>query len=137
MTASKTGSGIPVSRVVDPGLKADIEICYVTRTYFTKHGAGAFDDECPKEDVADVLIDRMNEPNEWQGKIRYAPFNSLIYLRIKEDYEPFILNPNINATMFVTHANFKNSFNAAINVVNYLSKTKYAEDVIALYGNKE
>ena len=137
VTASKTGSGVPVSRITDSGLNADIEICYVTRTYFTKHGAGAFDNECSKEEVAAGLFDRTNEPNEWQGEIRYAPFNPLIYLRIKEDYEPFILNPHIDATMFVTHANFKNSFSTAIKVVNYLSKTKYAEDVIAIHGDKE
>ena len=139
VTASETGSVVPVCCILDTHLNAAIEICYVTRTYLTKHGAGAFGNECSKEEVAAGLFDRTNEPNEWQGKIRYAPFNSSVYTRIRKDFDRHSAANfrNINAKIFVTHANFENGYNLETNVADYLSKTKYAEDVIAIHGDKE
>lgn len=45
------------------------EIYYVSRTYLTRHGAGPL----PKEDASLSFDDTTNNPNDWQGTIRFAP----------------------------------------------------------------
>jgi len=58
---------------------SDVEICYVTRTYFTRHGAGAFPTECDKDKIAPGLIDLTNNYNEFQGKFRYGYFDKHLF----------------------------------------------------------
>ena len=53
----------------------NVEICYVTRTYFTRHGAGPFPTECKLEDINKELVDNTNLPNDFQGAIRYGYFD--------------------------------------------------------------
>ena len=48
---------------------------FVTRTYVTRHGAGALSNECSKEDLG-VSEDITNQPNPWQGHFRYAYHDS-------------------------------------------------------------
>jgi len=57
----------------------DTEVCYVTRSYFTRHGAGAFPTECPKENIAGNLIDLTNHYNEFQGDFRYGYFDKGLF----------------------------------------------------------
>lgn len=52
----------------------DVEVCYVTRPYLTRHGAGYLPDECPREQVG-AKIDLTNHTNEWQGSLRYGELN--------------------------------------------------------------
>ena len=52
----------------------DIEVCYVTRPYLTRHGAGYLPDECSREEVG-AKIDLTNHTNEWQGSLRYGQLN--------------------------------------------------------------
>ena len=49
-------------------------VLYVTRCYQTRHGVGPFPDECDSE-----LCDQTNIENEFQGKLRYAPFDDLLF----------------------------------------------------------
>ncbi len=51
---------------------ADVETCYVTRTYLTRHGAGRFDTECPRQLLPGVQIDTTNHFNEFQQDFRYG-----------------------------------------------------------------
>lgn len=54
----------------------DIEICYVTRTYFTRHGDGRFDTECDKHDILPTNVcEWTNIYNEFQGAFRYGYFD--------------------------------------------------------------
>lgn len=52
----------------------DVEVCYVTRPYLTRHGAGYLPDECQREQVG-AKIDLTNHANEWQGSLRYGELN--------------------------------------------------------------
>lgn len=45
---------------------------YVTRAYLTRHGAGSLIHEGP---ISATVVDNTNQPNEWQGKLRFAPLN--------------------------------------------------------------
>lgn len=67
----------------------DIEVCYVTRTYLTRHGNGRLDGECSKEELSSKIEDATNIHNEHQGSLRFAPLDvkELILDRIKPDFE--------------------------------------------------
>ncbi len=66
----------------------DLEAVYVTRTYMTRHGAGRFDTECPKEMIGSGIKDFTNMPNDSQGTLRYGRLNfrSLVK-RVKRDFK--------------------------------------------------
>lgn len=53
---------------------APIQPVYVSRPYFTRHGAGPLDHE-GEHITNSVLYDHTNEPNEYQGVLRYAPLD--------------------------------------------------------------
>lgn len=53
----------------------DVEVCYVSRTYFTRHGRGPFPTECRKEDINAAMVDLTNVPNEFQETLRYGFFD--------------------------------------------------------------
>ena len=81
----------------------DLEICYVTRTYLTRHGNGRLDNECKREELSNSIEDKTNLPNEFQGSLRFAPLDvdSLID-RINKDYY-FINLHGARKTLAVTH----------------------------------
>ncbi|MBQ6035122.1 MAG: adenylosuccinate synthetase, partial [Ruminococcus sp.] len=74
LTPSDTGMK-NIRAILDRLEKRDTEVCYVTRSFFTRHGAGRFDTE--SKDVAEEygLYDKTNAPNEFQGVFRYGWFD--------------------------------------------------------------
>ena len=113
VTASSTGSYIPIKDIVESGFdlnKIDIEIVYVSRTYFTRHGEGFLPGECRKEDISSLIeIDMTNQQNEWQGFIRYAPFSDKqVAERIGKDLNSVnesISTNYLHKSLFLTHCN--------------------------------
>lgn len=81
----------------------ELEICYVTRTYLTRHGNGRLDNECSKEELSDKIEDKTNIPNDFQGSLRFAPLDidSLID-RINDDFY-FINLHRARKTLAITH----------------------------------
>lgn len=75
VTASDTGLTSPCRFLARFRLHLD-EAVYVSRTYITRHGAGPLPNECPKAMLGNLLEDRTNEPNDWQGTMRYARHES-------------------------------------------------------------
>lgn len=64
----------------------DIEVCYVTRPYLTRHGAGKLPNECPRE-MTGAKIDLTNHENQWQGELRYGKLNvTELMERCAEDF---------------------------------------------------
>lgn len=58
------------------------EIYYVSRSYLTRHGAGPL----PGEDSRMAFEDDTNQPNAFQGEIRFAPLNvTALKKRITKD----------------------------------------------------
>ena len=56
--------------------EVDLETCFVTRSYFTRHGAGKFLTECHRTYLIDESItDKTNVTNEFQGNFRYGFFD--------------------------------------------------------------
>lgn len=86
---------------------ANVETCYITRTYLTRHGAGEFIEECKKEEINKDMYDLTNVPNDYQGGIRYGYIDiDDLLKRIKEDSKKI---PDNSYYLFVTHLNETNN----------------------------
>lgn len=78
LTPSHTGMH-NVRRILDRLPAAETEICYVTRSYLTRHGAGRFDTETAALAETYRLRDKTNQTNEFQGKFRYGYFDLMTF----------------------------------------------------------
>ena len=76
LTSSKTGIHNPAIFLEKRGLSLD-EAIYVTRPYVTRHGNGPLPCEVERSELPGVGEDLTNQPNEWQGTLRYAKHESL------------------------------------------------------------
>lgn len=74
LTPSDTGMK-NIRAILDRLGKRDTEVCYVTRSFFTRHGAGRFDTESMTVAEEYGLYDKTNAPNEFQGVFRYGWFD--------------------------------------------------------------
>lgn len=105
LTPSNTGLTNPVNMIKDKNV-IDIEACYVTRTYMTRHGAGRFDTECKKEDINPNMVDLTNVPNEFQGTLRYGKLDlNDLKNRIEKDFDSNRGGLNIKKSLAITHIN--------------------------------
>jgi len=76
LTPSDTTSLIPILATCNMNRNDDeIEVIYVTRTYFTRHGAGTFTSECDKKCINETIIDTTNVANDYQEVLRYGYFD--------------------------------------------------------------
>ena len=105
LTPSNTGLMNPVNMIKDKNV-TDIEVCYVTRTYMTRHGVGKFDSECSKDEINPNMVDLTNVPNEFQGTLRYGKLNlNDLKNRIENDFNSNSGNLDIKKSLAITHMN--------------------------------
>lgn len=105
LTPSMTGSGVPLHRIEHCRSLTDIEVVYVTRSYFTRHGAGKFPTECNVSEINSNIVDDTNHENEFQGKLRYGRFDCKALLgRIDDDKNAWFPRP-FKRSLLVTHLN--------------------------------
>ena len=76
LTSSKTGIHNSTTFLEKRGLSLE-EAIYVTRPYVTRHGNGPLPCEVDPSELPGVGEDLTNQPNEWQGTLRYAKHESL------------------------------------------------------------
>ncbi len=108
-TPSFTGAENPVRITGSLYGKNDVEVCYVTRTYLTRHGAGPFEGECTKNEINPDMKDMTNVPNGYQGTLRYGKINiEKLRERIFRDFAKFGSIPNSHISLAVTHLNETN-----------------------------
>lgn len=107
LTPSNTGIKNPIEIISKIDCKSDIEICYVTRSYLTRHGTGRLDGECHKSEINPDIQDMTNIPNPHQGSLRYAKLDEKsLKSRIFNDFEPAkTFSPKIS--LAITHVNEK------------------------------
>lgn len=88
LTPSNTGVKNPCRIISERFQDADIEVCYVTRPYLTRHGAGRLDNECSKDEISPYIMDDLtNVPNEHQGSLRYGKMDAKkLHDRILKDF---------------------------------------------------
>lgn len=105
-TPSFTGAENPVRIIKNLNGRNKIEICYVTRSYLTRHGAGDFPQECAKSEINADMIDRTNVPNDYQGTLRYGRIDvNELKQRIFSDYAMFSGFDDMKISLAVTHLN--------------------------------
>ena len=80
----------------------NIETCYVSRTYLTRHGAGQFPSECRKNRINKSMYDKTNVPNPFQDTLRYGTLNLKdLYIRCATD----VMNFGDKKSIAITHCN--------------------------------
>lgn len=129
LTPSSTGLDNPV-KIMSGVFSKDInvEVCYVTRTYLTRHGAGRFDTECRKEDINKDMVDLTNVTNPYQGTIRYGKMDMEgLERRITNDFEK-AEGINVRLSLAVTHLNETKGIFAA-------SGKRDINDFVSTYDN--
>lgn len=86
----------------------DIEVCYVSRTYMTRHGNGRFDTECDPADISEFIMpDKTNVYNPHQGYLRYGRLDiEDMISRCKKDFDDNIgcFAENAHMSIAFTHA---------------------------------
>lgn len=111
LTPSNTGSTNPIKILEGLDLdEASIEVCYVARSYLTRHGAGELENECSKDIINPCMFDETNAPNPYQGTLRYGKLDTLtLNDRIRKDFHLWYgkkLNYScLRKTLMITHQN--------------------------------
>lgn len=83
VTASSTGMK-NVWKLLEGFDYESLEVCYVTRSYLTRHGNGPFRTKTSMEnlyldDKVHVRPDKTNHTNEWQGDFKYGWFDKDLF----------------------------------------------------------
>ena len=106
-TPSNTGILNPLKVLNQTFNKADLEVCYVTRTYLTRHGAGRFEEECDKAYINQYMIDETNQTNQFQGKLRYGELVTQDLVKRVQNDLSYLMGSKFNwtASFGITHTN--------------------------------
>ena len=112
LTPSSTGA-YNIHKEIEE-LDAHVDLFYVSRSYMTRHGNGPMDKEVKKEEINSQIIDITNQPNEWQGALRYGLLDvDKLNKRVAKDAAQYNCNKTIN--MVYTHLNYTDDKLASIN----------------------
>ena len=104
-TPSNTGLKNPAEMINKLPNYIDVEVCYVTRTYMTRHGAGRFDTEYQPEKIGLISPDKTNQTHPFQGKLRYGVLDwNATLQRAIDDFQRYG-KPEWNMSFFFTHTN--------------------------------
>lgn len=104
-TTSNTGLTNPTAMLKNKD-NFNAEICYVTRSYATRHGIGDMYNEAPKDEINENMFDRTNITNEFQGSLRYGyPEAAAMVRRIEKDFSIVATDNHFKKSLAVTHCN--------------------------------
>ena len=122
-TTSKTGIIYPRILLRD---KQDFtaEVCYVTRSYLTRHGVGPLEEAVNKSEINADMHDKTNVPNEFQGALRYGYLEDKEQAkRIADDWSLVDGDRRFTKEMAITHCN---EFEDLYKKAKYVSYTPYS-----------
>lgn len=106
LTPSNTGMKNPTNILNKLDYRGQVEVCYVTRTYMTRHGVGRFDTECAKNMINPNMVDMTNVPNPFQDSLRYGMLNLFdLKVRIMGDAKKYTSLFTVVPTITFTHTN--------------------------------
>ena len=104
-TTSHTGLENPIQMLYKKNDFA-AEVCYVTRSYATRHGLGPMDDEVAKSEINADMVDKTNVRNDYQGELRYGYLSDTdMKERIEADFAKTGGDKRFTKSMVVTHCN--------------------------------
>lgn len=104
LTPSNTGIKNPQKIIenINWNDEINVETCYISRTYLTRHGAGKFPGECDKSLINPFMFDKTNVPNPHQDTLRYGMLDlKELYNRCVKDVERF----GNTKSIAITHGN--------------------------------
>lgn len=104
-----------------------VEVCYVTRPYITRHGAGPLPNEVTKG-LLGTITDETNISNEFQGTLRFGLFHLYDFLdRVRKDFSQ-IKNGELSvAITCLDHVN-KNAENGFVGNMTQFVKKLYTSN---------
>ena len=86
VTRSNTGVHNALDVAHEAHLRA-LDVVYVTRAYLTRHGAGPLANELAGRPY-DGVVDQTNQPNEYQGALRFAHLNhDMLAMAVQADIQ--------------------------------------------------
>lgn len=102
-TTSNTGLKNP-RELLDRYSDFRAEVCYVSRSYVTRHGDGPLKNEVDAKEIGENLFDKTNVFNSFQGSLRYAMISKPdVAMAICQDFQ--IAESNYEMTVAYTHCN--------------------------------
>lgn len=132
LTPSNTGLKNPSEMILRLFPDANVEVCYVTRSYLTRHGSGRLDNECRKEEINSIMEDMTNIPNPHQGTLRYGKMDvSELISRIHKDFS------GRNAwklSLSVTHRNEVDLLFKSVDRTEISNLKEYFDSIYFSYG---
>lgn len=100
------------------------EVCYVSRSYMTRHGIGYMENETCKREINEDMFDKTNVPNEFQGTLRYGyPEDKEMIKRVENDFKVVSKNIHFTKSLAITHCNEFPNFNED---AAYISNNPYS-----------
>lgn len=96
------------SEILLSPLETELETCFVTRTYVTRHGNGPLQNVCDKNEINPDMVDLTNMPNPFQGTLRYAKHGDFNDFVKDIEYELNQYAPD-QVSLYVTHLNETNN----------------------------
>ena len=131
-TPSHTGLHIPVDILSQITGEKDVEVCYVSRSYLTRHGYGFLQEECEFSSINKYILDLTNQFNNFQGGLRFGKlYPHDLLRRIDDDFCKHI-GYGFKKSLMLTHLN-----EASFDLLPikgyfykiYVSDTKYSDDI--------
>jgi adenylosuccinate synthase len=96
--------------LVGKATDVSVELCYVSRSYMTRHGVGMFPTECNKKYInsnPEKLVDKTNVTNPYQDTLRYGILDLPDTIgRIGQDFLTHAYSVptwDVNWSMSITH----------------------------------
>lgn len=112
-------------------LNSKVDLFYVSRSYMTRHGAGPMDMEVSKEKINPLIYDAVNQPNDWQGSLRFGRIDTdKLYRRIKGDSMRYNCDKTIN--IVYTHLNYTDGYIASLEGKSNIVRPSFITNV---YGS--
>jgi len=101
LTPSNTGMK-NVRTILNQFPEVNTEVCYITRSYFTRHGKGKFNSENTEIISGFGLSDKTNQTNQYQGIFRYGLFDRSEFIN-SISLDKKYLSENNHISVCVTH----------------------------------
>lgn len=143
LTPSKTGAFEPMRIMKEAGVERkeyDLEVCYVTRSYVTRHGNGRLNRECGQEWIPAFEGDQTNIPNPWQSSLRFGThgtleqFEKYVKLDLEQNITPCAGEWNqVRNALFITHLNETKgciiTLDKLVSIDEYLAEDQIFHDI--------
>lgn len=111
LTPSQTGMKNVSNILSNVSFDYDLEICYVMRSYATRHGNGLLNHECKKEELGSEVIEKTNVFNTYQGNFRFGYLDlEEVKENIEHDLKKISKGISYTTSLAITHLDQTNYF---------------------------